>query len=83
MALSDQPEISKKIAYRERGCAVGVFARTLPDRDLATLRSWLADPEATHAAIAAQINTDPDYDVTIKAFVVGRHRRGDCSCGAL
>ncbi|MCY4102893.1 MAG: hypothetical protein OXG55_06490 [bacterium] len=55
----------------ERGAAVGGFGppettTTVKERIIATCR---ANPEATHAAIAARLGTSPDY--------VGRVRRAD------
>lgn len=83
MALSDDPKISTTIPYHARGCTVGNFSASLPDADREVLTAWLADPEVPHTAIAARVNSDPDYDVHFKPFTVGRHRRGECACGAL
>lgn len=83
MALSDTPEISKRIAYHERGCTLGRWAKTLPEADRAVLVAWLSDPDVSHTAIVDRINGDDDYDYRVTLHTMGRHRRGDCRCGSL
>jgi hypothetical protein len=82
VALSDHTEIDPTPEYHRRGCQVGRWAQTLPERDRLTLERWLADKSVPHSVIAKAINDDPDYPVNFAERAIAYHRNG-CRCGAV
>jgi hypothetical protein len=75
-ALADSPADR----YRNRGCAVGRALRSLPPELAERVRSAMADGGVNHASIARglrAVGADPQP----RQNTIGRHRRGECSCG--
>lgn len=60
-------------------CPVVRITKALGPKDRSVLAAALEDASVTHAAIA-KVLTDNGHKISQDA--VGRHRRGDCSCGA-
>lgn len=66
-------------------CSVATILEQLPPDDQNTLSSALADPRFSHADIARSLGDAAhmgDRAVKVAASTIGRHRKGECACGA-
>lgn len=79
MALADRPTQPTQAGPR---CGVAITIDQMDPADVATLRAWLADPTVRSSVIHANLTAEYP-DCRLKADTVRRHRKGDCSCGAL
>lgn len=61
-------------------CAVYLVRRSLSDSDRNDLDAALTDIMIANKAIVSAL-TARGYDIGLQS--VGRHRRGDCSCGRI
>lgn len=78
MALASRTPSTQHAGPR---CTVGKMLALIPPDDRATLVTWLADDTFTSTAIARELKDE--YGESPSGFTIGRHRRGDCSCGTL
>lgn len=60
-------------------CGVHGMLKALDDHARETVKAVLANPSHSNAAIAAVLRKRVG-DAAPRAYTVGRHRRGDCSC---
>lgn len=75
MSLAD--EITKNVTRKGPACHMGVVEAKLSKRDVAELRSALADSSVTTSAIFRALK---GRGFTVNLPGVGKHRRGDCAC---
>jgi hypothetical protein len=77
MALSDHD-----LTARKKGptCSVGILISRIDEADQVTLAEWFEDADKYSTDIALALNAE--YDVSISAFTLQRHRRGACRCAA-
>ena len=75
MALSDHD-----LSARRKGptCSVGVLVTRMSNDDAITFNQWMTDPDQSSTSIAEALNAE--YDLSLGATTVQRHRRGDCRC---
>lgn len=68
------------------GCTLGQWSLSLPPEESAALQKMLTEKRTQRsflwsaAAVAEEINNDPDYTVRLSHQMVSRHRSRSCSC---
>lgn len=76
MALKDS--LINEITTLNLGCRVRLINAVLSEDELKLLEEAFKDESISTAAIARALKTE-GYDASVHS--VGRHRRGDCTCG--
>ena len=76
MGLADSVKaVRKKPGVK---CAITVVREKLPPKERAVLDKLLADPDVQHAELSRGLKKE---NHPVDAQAIGRHRRGDCTCG--